>query len=170
MITDEQARAALTVLDSLGEDDLGSDADTDATGVLMAWARQELDSREQHDDGPMTPEEAERAYDEADAEPISDEEVETLLGRMRDRSNDGSITAEWCREHGAEWCDRRKAWRWLVSTVDVLWTVDGGVELIGRWSLDCITTRHQLLALLAALRGEHPHVSRGQANNIGPSR
>ena len=109
--------------------------------TLLSWARQELSRRERHDDGP--------------------------------------ITAEWCREQGGESCDESDChgellpcYRWEVGRVWVvveLWSDGVVIARVCHANWKENPTRRQLLALLAALRGE-PLVSRGQMNNIGPSR
>lgn len=86
-------------------------------------------------------------------------EVQTLLEWARQElsrrtpPDDGPITAEWCREHGAEYIPSRRRWRWWAGDCNVCWDeVDGGVS-IGGVCKPPITTRAQLLALLAALKG-----------------
>ena len=133
MITDEQARAAAERL--VGDEYDNSDGSRrrwrDDRMTCVEWAIQELSRREQHDDGP--------------------------------------ITAEWLESIGAYLFGRH-------------WTIDvdaGQVALLrthnsGVWWLTVNhrlmdwhpTTRHQLLALLAALRGE-PSGNPGQLPAIG---
>ena len=130
MITDEQARAALT--------NWKNDMSHNAADMLAKWASQELAKRE-----------AEHEL----AKPIAPAWLKSV----------GFV------ERGLRFempVDRRMLLFYPAS--NAVW-LDGHRQGV-------YESREELLALLAALRGEpsgnpgQSHVSRGQANNIGPSR
>ena len=82
----------------------------------------------------------------------------------REQPDDDPISAEWCRENGGESCDETDCYgnllpryRWEIGRVSIvvdLWS-DGVVDVrVCRTNWRENPTRSQLLALLAALRGE----------------
>lgn len=81
------------------------------------------------------------------------------------------ITPQWCQANGAEASNEGAYWRWRCGGHVIDWDYRGWVWINRRKSNVDYTCR-QLLALLAALRGEPSgqagqlHVSRGQLNGI----
>ena len=87
----------------------------------------------------------------------------------REQHDDGPITAEWCRENGARYCGRHAVWQWSFGDCLLCWRdADDLVAIKGAGGVP-IKTRRQLLALLAALRGE-PSGNPGQLPAVGPQR
>ena len=84
-----------------------------------------------------------------------------LSRRDDDRAERGKpITAEWCVNNGATLDGTAGACQFIAHGIEVEWDARNGVtvrdgERMGDWTfLSSITTRGQLLDLLAALKGE----------------